>query len=356
MKILEVYKDVHPFVSGGIERYIHDLSSFLAEQGHRVTVMVAGGSVKDGTRVSGFTVRTYPCYGRLLSNPVSPGLGAAIAEENADVVHFHLPLPSAVMARLFSGWRPYVATYHSDIVRQALFLPLYGPFLRRFLARADRILATSPAYAETSLFLKKLKNVTPVPIGTDLGKFHPSPKPVDGEYALFVGRFRSYKGIEVLLEAWKRIPEEKLVMAGGGPLEKIIETTAARYSLNIQVVKDPVDDDLVKLYQGARCLLLPSTLRSEAYGMVQIEAMACGVPVISTDLPTGVPWVNRDGASGIVVAPGDPDALAEAVVRLRDPGLRYRLAEGALERAVKQFDSTSLFGRVEEILLAAGSV
>jgi len=355
MKILEVYKDVHPFVSGGIERYIHDLSAFLSSRGHSVTVLVARGPVMDTAEVSGFRVKTYPCHGRILSNPVSPGLGATMADENADVVHFHLPLPSAVMARFWSGGGPYVVTYHSDIVRQALFLPIYGPFLRRFLARAFRVLATSPVYAETSPFLRKLNNVTPVPIGTDLRKFHPSADIPEYGYALFVGRFRSYKGIDVLLEAWRRIPEEPLVMAGGGPLAEKIEKTASRHSLNIRIMQDPDDDELVKLYQGARCLVLPSTRRSEAYGMVQTEAMACGVPVISTDIPTGVPWVNRNGISGIVVAPGDPDALAAAVADLRDPAMRHRLGQGALDRAVRHFDSGMLFSRVEEILTAAES-
>lgn len=353
MRVLQVYKDVHPFVRGGIERYIHDLSAFLVERGHRVTVLVAGRGMEE-RNVSGFRVAGYPCMGRLLSNPVSPGLGRIMESIEADAVHFHVPLPSAVMARLLSGSRtPYIVTYHSDIVRQAFLMPLYGPFLRRFLRGADRVLATSPVYRNTSPYLSGLSNTEVVPIGTDTSIFTPAAEGSDGSYALFVGRFRRYKGIEVLLRAWREFPDRRLVMVGGGPLEGLVSGAVRRHRLNIAVERDPDDCRLLELYRNAGLLILPSTMRSEAFGMVQTEAMACGVPVVSTDLPTGVPWVNQHGVSGLVVPPGDPRALAEAVRKLDDPAIRQRLSKGALRRAREEFDSGNLFLRVERILLEA---
>lgn len=350
MRIVQVYKDVHPFVRGGIERYVHDLSAFLAGRGHEVTVLVAGREGERSER-SGFTVLEYPCVCRILSNPVSPGLGAVLGSIPADVVHFHLPLPSAVMAWSLSGYRePYAVTYHSDIVRQAFLMPLYGPFLKRFLRRAGRVLATSPVYRDTSAYLSGLDNVMVVPIGADLQRFRPSGSP-SGDYALFVGRFRGYKGIEVLMESWRSLPGRKLVMVGGGPLEGRIRELAAEYGMRVELRGDLEDDELVEAYRGASFLVLPSTMRSEAFGMVQVEAMACGVPVISTDIPTGVPWVNRHGVSGLVVPPGNPEALASAVRSLEDPGLRLRLSSGALERAREVFDSRRLFAEVEEALI-----
>lgn len=353
MRVLQVYKDVHPFVRGGIERYIHDLSSFLARRGHQVTVLVAGRRA-GRRRVSGFEVVGYPCIARVLSNPVSPGLGRILSSIEADVAHFHVPLPSAVMARLLSAGRtPYIVTYHSDIVRQAFLLPLYGPFLRRFLRGAERVLATSPVYRDTSPYLSGLSNTEVVPIGTDTSVFTPAAGKTEGSYALFVGRFRSYKGIEVLLRAWREFPDRRLVMVGGGPLEGLVSGAVRRYRLNIAVERDPDDGRLLELYRHAGFLVLPSTMRSEAFGMVQTEAMACGVPVISTSLPTGVPWVNRHGVSGLVVPPGDPRALAEAVRKMDDPALRRRLSKGAVRRAREEFDAGDLFLRVERILLEA---
>lgn len=353
MRLLQVYKDVHPFVRGGIERYIHDLSAFLAQRGHQVTVLVAGRGAGKSS-VSGFGVVEYPCIARVLSNPVSPGLGRILDSIEADAVHFHVPLPSAVMARLLSVSRtPYIVTYHSDIVRQAFLMPLYGPFLRRFLRGAERILATSPVYRDTSPYLAGLSNTEVVPIGTDTSVFTPADGETEGSYALFVGRFRSYKGIEVLLQAWREFPDRRLVMVGGGPLEGLVSRAVRRDRLNIEVERDPEDGRLLELYRNAGFLVLPSTMRSEAFGMVQTEAMACGVPVISTALPTGVPWVNRHGVSGLVVPPGDPRALAEAVRKMSDPAVRRRLSKGALRRAREEFDSGALFLRVEEILLEA---
>ncbi len=352
MKILEVYKDVHPRVRGGIERYIYDLSSFLADSGHDVEVLIAGDNCSStDIEISGFTVRTTPCIGRVMSNPICPELIDSLREIPADLVHFHVPLPSAVISWLMTGRKtPYIVTYHSDIVRQAAFLPFYGPFLRRFLNRAGAVITTSPVYAETSVFLSSLNNITVIPIGTDLNRFKPSDSMETGDYVLFVGRFRKYKGIHVLLEAWKNFPDRRLIMVGGGPLLQDILNAVRTDKLNIEIINDPDDDILVQLYQGAKCLVLPSTLRSEAFGIVQIESMACSTPVISTSIPTGVPWVNADGLSGIVVQPDNPDALADAIERKDDSILHDRLSRGALERVKLLFDSLDLHRRIEILM------
>ncbi len=353
MRVLSVYKDVHPLVRGGIERYVHDLSAHLARRGHEVEVLVAGRGERERytTELDGFAVRRTPCLGRVLSNPVCPELHEELALADADVVHVHLPLPSAVIAWLAAGSRlPCVVTYHSDIVRQAFALPVYGPFLRRFLRSAYAVLATSPVYAGTSPFLRGLPNVRVVPIGVDCSRFSPGGGRA-GEYALFVGRFRSYKGIDVLLDAWRPPAPLPLLMAGGGPMLRRVSERAMRERLRVRVVHDPDDRTLLSLYRGATCLVLPSTRRSEAYGMVQLEAMACGVPVVSTDLPTGVPWVNRNGVTGLVVPPGEAAALAAAVSDIAgDPGLRERLSRGALVRAREELEAEHLLEEVESVL------
>ncbi len=114
----------------------------------------------------------------------------------------------------------------------------------------------------------------------------------------------------VLLEAWKRLKDPPdLIMAGGGILEERVKRTVHEHGLPVSIVKDVTDGELLELYRNARALILPSTLRSEAYGMVQLEAMACGTPVISSDLRTGVSWVNRHGETGYTFETGNPDSL-----------------------------------------------
>ncbi len=350
MRIVQVYKDIHPFVRGGIERYIHDLSRYLSSQGHDVDVLVADG-YGASEQVSGFNVKTYPSICRILSNPISPRLYSVLKKTPADVLHFHLPLPSAVAAWMLSRRdTPYIVTYHSDIVRQAFLLPLYGPLLRRFLKGAFRVIATSDTYRDTSEYLSVLENTEVIPIGSDLHVFKPLDRAHMEDYVLFVGRFRKYKGIEVLLDAWHEFPDRKLLMVGGGPLARRVRKRIRKEKLNVTIVSDPSDKELVELYQKARCLVLPSTLRSEAFGMVQTEAMACGIPVISTALSTGVPWVNASGISGLVIPPGDSAALAEALQQLDDPDLHSFLAEGALRRAKRCFNAIRLFEQVESLL------
>lgn len=357
MRVLEVYKDIFPEVKGGIERYIHDLSLFLGSRGHRIEILVAGGGRRD---IHGIPVTGVPSPGRILSNPVAPGYRRILAGTSADVVHFHLPLPTAVASWLMltrASRKPYVVTYHSDIVRQAFFMPAYAPVLRRFLREASTVIATSGAYLAGSPYLRSLRNTEVIPIGVDPARFSTGPQG-DGKYYLFVGRFRKYKGIMVLLDAWKRLKDPPdLILAGGGILEEKVKWTAHEYGLPVTIMKDVTDGELLDLYRNARALILPSTLRSEAYGMVQLEAMACGTPVISSDLNTGVSWVNRHGETGYTFETGNSQSLALAVERMQAlPDLGAGLGRAARKRAVNNFNAATLFGKVEECLLrAAGS-
>lgn len=361
MKILHVYKDFYPPVPGGVERYIHDVTTFMSERGHECTVLVssAGPSVRERRRFHGdCEIVESPCLCRILSNPVCPSFPRAIRrlqeEKSFDLVHYHHPLPTAVFA--WGAARlgiPHIVTYHSDIVRQAALVPLIEPFLWPFLDRAAAVIATSPAYVESSRFLHKLSNVKVVPLGVDTRRFCPGPSAEHPGYFLFVGRFRRYKGIPTLLEAWRGLPDERLVMVGGGPLDGAVRKASIDSGARIDPVGEVSDERLVELYRGATALVLPSTERSEAFGTVQIEAMACGTPVISTRIRTGVPWVNEDGTSGITVPPGDAVSLRQAVSAMSDSVLRDRLSSGSLARAREMFDLEKTMLSLERICLDA---
>jgi len=357
MRIVHVYKDFYPPVTGGVERYIHDLCTGLRASGLDARALVtrmepgtaAACSIRDGIPVT--EVRS---LGRILSNPVFTGLAKGMRDSGADLFHFHHPLPAAVFA-----WRrarldtPYIVTYHSDIVRQAFLMPILEPGIVRFLEGAEAVLATSPAYVRTSSILSRLHNVQVLPPGVDTIRFSPGTAAPAG-YFLFVGKFRRYKGLDVLLEAWRSMGGARLVLAGGGPLESRMRRRAAELGIDAEIRGGVSDDELVELYRGAQAFILPSTARSEAFGLVQLEAMACGTPVISTNLATGVPWVNEDGVSGIVVPPADPGALASAIRRLMDDRTRAHLSEGALRRARTLFDSRDHLAEVEALCLRAG--
>jgi rhamnosyl/mannosyltransferase len=171
---------------------------------------------------------------------------------------------------------------------------------------------------------------------------------------LFVGRLVYYKGLDVLCEAMTRCPGTLLII-GTGPLEGAVRQWVDRRGLEARVtfVGDVPDDDLPAYYQACDMLVLPSTEKTETFGIVQLEAMAAGTPVVSTNLSTGVPWVNQDGASGLVVPPADAGALAEAVCRLgADAALRRRLGEGARARAVSMFSLERMVASFKDIVEA----
>lgn len=356
MRILQVYKDIFPEVAGGIERYIHDLSLFLRNRGHHVEVLVSGGGKRNA---GGLEVTGSMELGRIFSNPVSPDFAGILRRTRAEVVHFHLPLPTAVLSWLISGRSgriPYVVTYHSDIVRQAFAMPLYSPFLRSFLSRASTVLATSQRYLSGSKFLRELNNSAVIPIGVDELFFRPVKDP-SRDFFLFAGRFRNYKGIDVLLDAWSSMDRcPRLIMVGGGVLEGHVRKESSARKLPVEILTDVEDEELRDLYANAAALILPSTRRSEAYGMVQLEAMSCGTPVICSDLDTGVTWVNVHGSTGLHFRTGDPLDLARAVMTIaEDPSLSGTLGDAARKRIKEGFRRDPLFERVEACLSKAAT-
>ena len=157
-----------------------------------------------------------------------------------------------------------------------------------------------------------------------------------GEFVLFLGCLRAYKGIPFLLEAMARLANARLVIAGDGAQRDALKEMARELGLGERVhfAGRVSEAEAVALLRAAAVFVLPAHQRSEAFGLCQIEAMACGLPVISTDLPTGVPEVNKHGESGLIVPPADPAALAGAIeALLKDPARRRELGEGGRHRA-----------------------
>jgi len=352
IRVLHIYKDYYPPVCGGIEMYMASLCSALRNHAD-VEVLVCGRRFSTRHRVvDGVPVTEAGELGRLLSSPISPAFPFCLRKARFDILHFHVPNPWAVAS--YWAARPQgkvVVQYHSDIVRQARMLRLYDPLLRWFLRRAGVVAATSPQYVQSSPYLSAVEEkCRVVPLGTDLAALSFSDERrtaaaalsarYGGRFILFVGVLRYYKGLPYLLEAMRRV-ECRLVIVGGGPEENSLKSMARESGLADKVTFTGTVSEEEKIVHLHACdlFVLPSSERSEAYGLSMVEALACGKPAVSTRLGTGVEFVNVDGETGINVEPRDPQALADAINRLLgDDTLRERLGVRARARALETFN------------------
>jgi len=267
-------------------------------------------------------------------------------------------LSSGEMAYMAGGKaRRMVITYHSDIVRQKGLLRVYAPFLRRVLQRADRIMPTNQRYVETSRFLHPFAaKCTVVPLGIDLDRFaavdSADVQAIQRRYGqplvIFVGRLRYYKGLQYLIQAMVTVPA-RLLVVGTGPMAKTWQDLATRLDIASKVIflGDISDADLPAYLHASSVFVLPSSQRSEAFGVSMLEGMACGLPAVSTELGTGTSFVNQDGQTGIVVPPSDATALSAAIGSLlSNAELRQSMGQAAHDRAWGHFSSTAMVDQI----------
>lgn len=367
MRILHIYKDYYPVV-GGIENHIKLLAERQAAAGHQVTVLATSQTRKTCTMsLNGVTIIKAARLGTVASTPISLRLPWEISRLQADISHLHFPYPVGEVSQFLLGHsRATVITYHSDVVRQRAILCLYAPLMKRVLHNADCVIATTPNYIASSEILRQLRaRCRVIPFGIDRDPFLNFDRAAALEIrnrlgripiVLFVGVLRYYKGLTYLLDAMPRIKAHLLVV-GDGPLRQELEMQAARMGISSQVtfVGRVSDKELPAYYGAADIFVLPACERSEAFGLVQVEAMSSGLPVISTELGTGTSYVNKHMESGLVVPPKDPEALSQAINRLLiDEILRKQLAEGALRRS-ELFDVARMMHDIdalyEEVLI-----
>jgi rhamnosyl/mannosyltransferase len=354
LDILHLYKDYYP-VLGGIENHIKVLAEAQAAAGHRVTVLVCdpGHRTRTETRNGVKVIKA----GRLTtkaSMPLSLAQPLALARLCPDIVHIQSPYPLGEVANwLFGRGRATVISYQSDVVRQKRILRFYAPLLRRVLRAADRIIASSPRYIETSSWLRPVREKCVVsPLGVDVARFTPPDEPYAGPFTLlFVGRLRYYKGLDTLLHALTHVPNARLIVVGEGPLGKTWKELSQTLGLagRVTFVGEVDDADLPGYYQRASLFVLPANARAEAFGTVLLEAMASGLPCITTELGTGTSWIVQDGVTGFVVPPMHPLALAGAIRRMQDPSLRHRMGVAARERVQESFTQQQMIDWVMEV-------
>ena len=350
LSVLHVGK-FYPPAPGGMERVVQ-----LLCEGEQATtdsrVLVANDGLKT-TRESwrGVPVTRASSIGSIGSVGICPGFPLELWRARRDVTVIHEPNPLALVSDWVSGQgRPLIVWFHSEVIRPRWkYRLLYRPFLRRVLRRASRIVVSSPNLAEHAEELLEFRHkCVVIPFGVDSGRLRRTAdiearvteiaRRVPGPRVLFVGRLVPYKGVDVLLRAMADIEATALIV-GDGPLRGSLEAQAARLpAARVNFLGHVSDEEVVAHLHACDVFVLPSVTRAETFGVVQIEAMACGKPVISTNLPTGVPWVNRHGETGLVVEPGDAGALGAALKTLLcDPALRGRMGAAAQRRAGKEF-------------------
>ncbi|WP_263840541.1 glycosyltransferase [Salinibacter sp.] len=371
MRVLQVNKFYEPHV-GGVETVVKQLAEGLPEQGMETRVLTCQHKVQLFTTeefIEGVKVRRAGSLGTLFNVNFSPTFPLLYRDEIewADVVHFHSPSPTPEFVHLIMGVPAdtgVVVTFHADpgTSRWKGLNTIYAPVLRHLLERADRIAVTAPANRDRSELLDGFKQKTDIiPLATEFEVDPPSGeerrrhqrKIVGTEtetVILFVGRLSYYKGLHYLLRALTEV-DARLVVVGDGELRGDLEEKAEELGITKKTQFEGYveDEDLSNYYRAADVFVLPSIASIEAFGIVQLDAMAHGVPVVNTSLPTGVPFVSQHEQTGLTVNPKDASALASALQQLVEkPDYRLKLGREAGRRAEK-FTEEKMINRYKKL-------
>ncbi|MCB1167274.1 MAG: glycosyltransferase [Leptospiraceae bacterium] len=352
--------------TGGLETHVVQLLTGLSRVSSRAIEAdnLVAGSIGPGEHeaAEGFRVFSVRRFGIVASTAVAPGFPIALMKlaRNYDIIHIHLPDPLSVMsALLLPAGKPIVLTWHSDIVRQKFLLRFFRPFIDRLIRRASVVAAATPAHFSSSSQLDACPESKRyvLTLGANPRDFRITPdvraamkewqKRIGKSFLVFaLGRHVYYKGFEYLVEATAALPPKTMVVIGGeGPLTGTYRDIAIAKGVEQRVILPGRLSEMDRLALLHLCdvFCLPSVEPSEAFGLVQRDAMFCGKPVVCCDLRNGVNYVNQDKRSGLVVPPRDSGALSRAISRLlSDSALRKRLGSWGKERAEREFTEATM--------------
>jgi glycosyltransferase involved in cell wall biosynthesis len=358
--------------NGGIERHMQLLCVGLAALDVDVTYLVAGDSLRSkdskiNTLAGSYRMVEAATFGTYFSTAASPmQILKALAMhhiEPFDVVHLHFPNPLAHLASLLLPRSiKRVITWHSDIVRQKRLLAMYLPFLQRVTLRADALIAATPAHYTSSTQIpaslpydkrhvisygRDFSDLALTPPTAELCaalKAKATSDSTSGQIIFALGRHVYYKGFDVLIEAMQHV-DAQLILGGDGPLKAELQQQAERLGISHKVTftGSIPEAELAAYFNACDVFCLPSVAQSEAFGLVQLEAMACGKPVVCTQLNNGVNVVNQAGVTGLAVPARDPTALAAALnTLLNDDALRSKLGQQAKTLAINGYSLSAM--------------
>ena len=359
LNLLEVNKFYAPHI-GGIETLVQQRAEYFAQHPDvnvRVLVCQEHRQKAEMKHINGVEVWYFGSLGTYFSCPLSLEFFRKFKEmaQWADVVEIHTPFPLGDAACLLSKCRSRVViAWHSDVIKQKFLLQFYKPILKRFLKRADAIIVATRGHIDGSDFLPGFRDkcrIIPYPL--DIAAYeHTERRAIlqcrtpGAVKVLFVGRLVYYKGVSYLIEAFRKVRGCELFICGTGKLGSELKAQAA--GLPVHFLGRLSDADLKAAFADCDIFVLPSVVRSEAFGIVQQEAMVYGKPVINTSLHSGVPYVSEHGKTGLTVPPKDADALARAIQKLADDAeLRERLGRNAAQKVRQEY---TMDGIMEQIL------
>ena len=331
--MLHVYKTSLPYTQGGIEEVILQLCQATTKLGINNKVVCISKKCKKKEIIStpGAMIYCYPMSFEIASCSFSWSLWCDFKQLSAwaDVIHYQFPWPFADLLALMrqSISKPYIVSYQSDIVRQNVLNKLYQPLMNKFLAKAASVVATSQKYILSSPVLSNLQQ-PPVFIANGIDKeldpasFQQEKKEYEKIYGqnffLFLGVFRYYKGLKYLLEAAQQTGL-KLVIAGDGPEAEVLHQFVEEHGLtNVHFLGCVSEHQKHALIDISIALILPSSERSEAYGMVLLEAARQGTPMISTELESGTSYINAHNETGLVISAKNSVQLAAAMQEMTE--------------------------------------
>ncbi len=376
MRVLHSYKVFPPDIVGGITEVIAYIAEGMAPR-HESSVLVAR-SRGWGRRYiwESLPVEALFSFGTSLSTPIAPSFPFVLAKRSrkADLVALHQPFPlNDIGASLGLPCKTaLVVHWHGEIVRQRSLTGLVAPLIRRTLARAQRIVVSHPTLVSASPFLAAHgEKCAVIPYGIDVaywaeldGAQRRRVEELRSRYprlVLATGRLVPYKGFDVLIEALRRV-DATAIIVGEGPLRHDLLRLAQQHGVADRLILAGrlSRDDLKVHLHAARIYAFPSVGAAEAFGIVQLEAMAVGLPIVNTNLPTGVPHVARHGLEALTVPPNDPAVLAAAIGQLLDDAaLAQRLGAAGRRRATTEYDLQNFVKRIEDVydqaVRAAGS-
>ncbi len=363
MKILQLGK-FYP-IRGGVEKVEFSLTEGLSSQGLDCDMLCASFDYKKHLQV--FPLNE---HGRIIVAPTRlKAAGTMIApkmigwlrkhKNDYDIIHIHHPDPMAALALRLSGFKGRVILHwHSDILSQQFFLFFYRPLQGWLIRRAEYIVGTTLVYVKESPHLANVQEkCRAVPIGID--PLQPEPQKVaeirsrfpNRKLILSIGRLVPYKGYPYLIEAMALLPQDyQLIIGGTGPLREQLEQLIKEKNLQDRItLTGYIDDaDLQAWFGACDCFVLTSTMKTEAFGIVQIEAMSCHKPVVATRIPqSGVAWVNEDGVSGRNVTPEKPEEYAVAIQEVTENGGKF--GESAYLRYLNCFTRKKMIQKIKDL-------
>jgi len=370
MRVTHAYKIFRPDIEGGIPAVMTQLAGLrnCGDDVRILTVRAHGPSRQfelDGTPISALH-----SFGEISSMPISPQFPFALkrAAQNCDVLALHAPFPLNDLGLAFGvpDSTAVVVHWHAEILGRKAVMPLVAPLVRRTLARADRIVVSDHSIIDGSPFLAPhVSKCVIVPYGIETTEWSHLENSTQQQanalreqhprLVISMGRLVPYKGFPVLLKALQRIEGEVVIVGQGSEYENLKKLAAELGVADRLILAGFLPRDTMKAWlHAARAFVLPSVTTAEAFGIVQIEAMAAGLPVVNTSLPTAVPTIARDGLEGFTVPPHDADGLANAVNRLlNDTETASRFGAAGRARVEAEYSEAVFLHRVRQVYVDA---